>query len=110
MSTQRRAVRWQRRTSAKRAGVMEVFLSTLCARLFREGATDRTAPPHYAARLATNSLPMDIVFVSLAGRDVGRGSPPYMGVDSAGNSPASGYGSFLSLTSFPDGSMRFLLT
>lgn len=106
MSTQRRVARWQRRTSAERAGESEILFSSPFAQLFRVGATGRTAPPQYAAWLATNSLPMDIRFVSLAGRDVGRGSPPQKAADHAGNFQTPSNGSFLSLTPHPDGLLR----
>ena len=106
MSTQRRAASWQCSTSAEHAGASEINLSAPLASLFRAAVISLTAPPHFAARLATNSLSIDSRFVTLVGWDVGRGSPPTRAAGRAYNSPAPGNGPFLSLIPLPTGFLR----
>jgi hypothetical protein len=100
MSTQRREDRWQRTNCTNRAGAPGVpgdsFLSTgwgvrghiesaPIAQKIRAYATVGTAPPHFAARLATNSLQSDRRTKQLVGQ-VFHGSPPSL----VGNRPVTG--------------------
>jgi hypothetical protein len=76
MSTQRRENRWQRTNCTKRAGAFGQIKSAPIAQKARAYATVGTAPPHTAARLATNSLQSDHRTSQLLGQDYHHGSPP----------------------------------
>ena len=86
MSTQRRENRWQRNNCTDRAGALVQKKSAPIARIARAYATVGTAPPHTAARLATNSLQSDHRTTQLLGQDSHYGSPP----SQAGNRTATG--------------------
>ena len=76
MSTQRRENRWQRTNCTKRAGAFGQIKSAPIAQKARAYATVGTAPPHTAARLATNSLQSDHRTTQLLGQDSHHGTPP----------------------------------
>jgi len=90
MSTQRRAIRWQRLSSTCLAATLEISFPALIVPPMRALANGGTAPPSFKAWLATNSLQLDYRFVCLGRltyKDVRRGSPP----PGAAASPATGF-------------------
>ena len=110
MSTQRRANRWQRTGSTKRAAVLEISFPAPVVRSVRALANGGTAPPLYGAWLATNSLQLDHRFLQLAGQEIRRGSPPPgPGHHTKYSYPAT-HGSSLRHIPFPSGSTRLHLT